>query len=66
MERVNIDGGNLHMTNGIFWKDVIILKLKKRKGPHPLSLKNIFLEEPEGECQTEFPSLLRIKTLIYI
>ena len=42
---------------------MIILKLKKRKGPNPLS-KNKFLEKLEGECQTEQPSLLRIKTLI--
>ena len=42
---------------------MIILKLKKRKGPYPLS-KNTFLEKPEGECQTEHPGLLRIKTLI--
>ena len=65
--RVNIDGENLHifwttwgilMTfSGKMWL-MIILKLNK------LSLKNTFLEKPEGECQTEPPSLLRIKTLI--
>ena len=48
---------------------MIILKLKlkkkntKKTGPHSLS-KNTFLEKPGGECQTEPPSLLRIKTLI--
>ena len=65
--RVNIDGENLHifwttwgilMTfSGKMWL-MIILKLNK------LSLKNTFLEKPEGKCQTEPPSLLRIKTLI--
>ena len=43
--------------SGKMWL-MIILKLNK------LSLKNTFLEKPEGECQTEPPSLLRIKTLI--
>ena len=43
---------------------MIISKLKKKEtGPHPVS-KNTFLEKPEGEYQTEPPSLLRIKTLI--
>ena len=46
---------------------MIILKLKKKQrktGHEALSLKNTILEKPEGECQTEPPSLLRIKTLI--
>ena len=46
---------------------MIILKLKlkkKKKQGLILSLKNTFLEKPGGECQTEPPSLLRIKTLI--
>ena len=42
---------------------MIISKLKKKTGLHPVS-KIRFLEKPEGEYQTEPPSLLRIKTLI--
>ena len=75
MKRANIDGENLHifwttwgilmMTfSGKMWLMIILkLKLKKKQGLI-LSLKNTFLEKPGGECQTEFPSLLRIKTLI--
>ena len=75
MKRVNIDGENLHifwttwgilmMTfSGKMWLMIILkLKLKKKQGLI-LSLKNTFLEKPGGECQTEPPSLLRIKTLI--
>ena len=47
--------------SGKIWL-IIISKLKKT-GLHPVS-KNTFLEKPEGECQTEPPSFLRIKTLI--
>ena len=43
--------------------DNIKIKKKKKQGLI-LSLKNTFLEKPEGEFQTEPPSLLRIKTLI--
>ena len=75
MKRANIDGENLHifwMTWGILMMTfsgkmrlVITLKLKlKKKQGLILSLKNTFLEKPGGECQTEPPSLLRIKTLI--
>ena len=78
MKRVNIDGENLHifwttwgilmMTfSGKMWLMIILkLKLKKNKKKQGLilSLKNTFLEKPGGECQTEPPSLLRIKTLI--
>ena len=39
---------------------MIILKLKKRKGPH----KKTDLKKLEAECQTDQPSLLRIKALI--
>ena len=75
MKRANIDGENLHifwttwgilmMTfSGKMWLMIILkLKLKKKQGLI-LSLKNTFLEKPGGECQTEPPSLLRIKTLI--
>ena len=42
---------------------ILKLKLKKTQGLI-LSLKNTFLEKPEGKCQTKPPSLLRIKTLI--
>ena len=75
MKRANIDGENLHifwttwgilmMTfSGKMWLMIILkLKLKKKQGLI-LSLKNTFLEKPGGECQTESPSLLRIKTLI--
>ena len=44
---------------------MIISTLKKttKKQGLILSLKNTFLEKPESECQTEPPSLLRIKTL---
>ena len=73
MKRVNIDGENLHifwttwgilmMTfSGKMWL-TIILKLKFKKKGLILSLKNTFLEKPGGECQTEPPRLLRIKTL---
>ena len=46
--------------------DNIKIKIKKntKKEGLTLSLKNTFLEKPGGECQTESPSLLRIKTLI--
>ena len=78
MKRANIDGENLHifwttwgilmMTfSGKMWLMIILkLKLKKNKKKQGLilSLKNTFLEKPGGECQTEPPSLLRIKTLI--
>ena len=78
MKRANIDGENLHifwttwgilmMTfSGKMWLMIILkLKLKKQKKKQGLilSLKNTFLEKPGGECQTEPPSLLRIKTLI--
>ena len=78
MKRANIDGKNLHifwttwgilmMTfSGKMWLMIILkLKLKKNKKKQGLilSLKNTFLEKPGGECQTEPPSLLRIKTLI--
>ena len=75
MKRANIDGENLHifwMTWGILMMTfsgkmwlMIILKLKFEKTQGLiLSLKNIFLEKPGGACQTEPPSLLRIKTLI--
>ena len=78
MKRANTDGENLHifwMTWGILmmtfsgnmWLMIILkLKLKKQKKKQGLilSLKNTFLEKPGGECQTEPPSLLRIKTLI--
>ena len=40
-----------------------IKKTKKKQGLI-LSLKNTILEKPVGECQTETPSFLRIKTLI--
>ena len=75
MKRANIDGENLHifwttwgilmMTfSGKMWLVITLkLKLKKKQGLI-LSLKNTFLEKPGGECQTEPPSLLRIKTLI--
>ena len=75
MKRANIDGENLYtfwttwgilmMTfSGKMWLMIILkLKLKKKQGLI-LSLKNTFLEKPGGECQTEPPSLLRIKTLI--
>ena len=79
MKKANIDGENLHIfwtTSGILMMTfsgkmwlTIILKLKfkkknKKKQGFILSLKNTFLEKPGGECQTEPPSLLRIKTLI--
>ena len=78
MKRANIDGENLHifwttwgilmMTfSGKMWLMIILkLKLKKNKKKQGLilSLKNTFLEKPGGECQTEPPSLLRIKKLI--
>ena len=78
MKRANIDGENLHifwttwgilmMTfSGKMWLMIILkLKLKKNKKKQGLilSLKNTFLEKPGGECQTEPPSLLRIKTVI--
>ena len=77
MKRINIDRENLHifwttwgilmMTfSGKMWLMIILkLKLKKKKKQGLiLSLKNTFLEKPGGECQTEPPSLLRIKTLI--
>ena len=78
MKRANIDGENLHifwttwgilmMTfSGKMWLMIILkLKLKKNKKKQGLilSLKNTFLEKPGGECQTEPPSLLKIKTLI--
>ena len=75
MKRANIDGENLHIFwttwgilmmafSGKMWLMIILkLKLKKKQGLI-LSLKNTFLEKPGGECQTEPPSLLRIKTLI--
>ena len=61
----------MNFNDDIFRKDVtydnieikIKTKNKKKKGLI-LSLKNTFLEKPGGECQTEPPSLLRIKTLI--
>ena len=78
MKRANIDGENLHIfwtTWGILmikfsekmWLTKISkLKLKKNKKKQGLilSLKNTILEKPGGECQTETPSFLRIKTLI--
>ena len=72
MKRVNIDGENLHIFNNlknfsdIFRKDVIYdnIKIIKKQQDLILSLKNTILEKPEGEFQTELPSLLRIKTLI--
>ena len=61
----------MNFNDDIFRKDVTYdnieiktkTKNKKKKGLI-LSLKNTFLEKPGGECQTEPPSLLRIKTLI--
>ena len=46
---------------------MIISTLKKttKKQGLILSLKNTFLEKPESECQTEPPSLLRIKTHLF-
>ena len=53
--------------SGKMWL-MIILKLKKKKKTNKngiiLSLKNIFSEKPGDECQTEPPSLLKIKTQI--
>ena len=62
MKIVNIDGEN----HQIFWTTwgilvkfsgnvwiMIILKLKKKTGPHPLSLKHTFLKKPDGECQAD-------------
>ena len=51
--------------NDIFRKDVTydFIKIKKKQGLI-LSLNNTNLEKPEGECQTEPLSLLRIKTQI--
>ena len=46
----------------IFRKDVTY-NIKKKKQGLILSQKNTFLEKPDGECQTEQPSFLRIKTL---
>ena len=43
--------------------DNIEIKTKKKQGLI-LSQEYTFLEKPGGECQTEPPSLLRIKTLI--
>ena len=77
MKRANIDGENLHIIwttwgilmmtfSGKMWL-MIILKLKKKqtnKNGIILSLKNIFSEKPGDECQTEPPSLLKIKTQI--
>ena len=76
MKRANIDGENLQffwttwrilmMTlSGKMWLMVILkLKLEKKKQGFILSLKNTILEKPGDECQTEPPSILRIKTLI--
>ena len=76
MKRASIDGENLHIfwtnfNDDTFRKDVtydnIKIEIKKKQKKNQgliLSLKNTFLEKPGGECQTEFPSLLRIKTLI--
>ena len=65
MKRVNFDRENLHILwttfDDIFRKDVTYIK-KKKQGLI-LSQKNTFLEKPDGECQTEQPSFLRIKTL---
>ena len=47
----------------IFRKDVTYDNIKNKKKNLILSLKNTFLEKLEGECQTEHPNLLRIKTL---
>ena len=76
MKRANIEGENLYIFSTVrgilmmtfskkMWLMIILkLKLKKKKQGLILSLKNTFLEKPGGECQTEPPSLLRIKTLI--
>ena len=78
MKRANIDGENLHIFwttwgilmitfSGKMWLMIILkLKLEKKQKKQGLilSLKNTFLEKPGGECQTEPPNLLRIKTLI--
>ena len=79
MKRANIDGENLPifwttwailmMTfSGKMWLMMILkLKLKTKKTKKQgliLSLKNTFSEKPGGECQTEPPILLMIKTLI--
>ena len=50
--------------SGKMWLMIITRFKKKKKQDFILSLKNTFLEKPEGECQTESPSVLRIKTLI--
>ena len=56
----------MNFNDDIFRKDVtydnIEIKIKKKKKQGLiLSLKNTFLEKPGGECQTEPPSLLKIK-----
>ena len=60
-----------NFNDDIFRKDMTydniknnIKKKQKKTGPDSLSLKSTFLEKPGGECQTQPPSLLRIKTLI--
>ena len=72
--RVNIDGENLPIFwttwgilitfSGKIWLMIILKKQKQKKQGLILSLKNTILEKPEGKCQTEHPSLLRVKTLI--
>ena len=56
-----------NFNDDIFRKDVtydnIKIKIKKKQGL-TFSLKNTFLEKTGGDCQTEPPSLLTIKTLI--
>ena len=53
MKRVNIDGQYENYK-----------KQKQKRQGLILSLKNTILEKPEDKCQTEPPSLSRIKTLI--
>ena len=55
----------MNINDDIFRKDVTYnnIKIKIKKKGLILSLKNTFLEKPGGECQTEPPRLLRIKTL---
>ena len=59
-EKIFISYEQLLMTfSGKMW----LIILKKKKQGLILSQKNKFLEKPDGECQTEQPSFLRIKTL---
>ena len=60
MNIVHIDGENF---NDIFRKDVTYdnMKIKKKTGPHPLSIKETFLEKPDGECQTDPPVFKELK-----